>query len=80
MIKLVIEIKEQETLNLKKVKAVETNISVNEIGIMATNTEKKVSKMLQDRMNFEDKIQIENFSSVEKNDLKKELEKLLKYL
>jgi len=80
MIKLVIEIKEQETLNLKKVKAVETNISVNEIGIMATNTEKKVSKMLQDRMNFEDKIQIENFSSVEKNDLKKELEKLLKRL
>lgn len=80
MIKLVIEIKEEETLNLKNVKAVGTNISVKEIGLMATNTEKKVSKMFKDRMNFEDKIEIENFSNVEKNDLKKELEKLLKRL
>lgn len=80
MIKLVIEIKEENSIELKNIKAIGTNISIHEIGIMATKVEEKVSNMLKGKLNIDEKIQIENFSTTPKEDLKKELEKLLKRL
>lgn len=77
MIKIVLEIKEQETENFKNIKAIGCEVGCKEIGKNATITEHKVSKMLKERMGLNKKIEFVNESSKTKEDL---IEELLKNL
>lgn len=71
MVKLEITIKEINLLDFKEIPAIETEISIKEIGRKATETEKEVSNILKKRLKVDEKFQVE---------IKAELEKLLKSL
>ena len=76
MVKLEITIKEIDTLDYKEITAIGTEISIQEIGKKATKNEKEVSNILKKRLKIDEKLQIES----NKEELKEQLEKLLKSL
>ena len=76
MVKLEITIKEINSLDFKEMTAIGTEISIQEIGRKATKNEKEVSNILKKRLKIDEKFQIES----KKDELKAELEKLLKSL
>lgn len=76
MIKLEITIKEINSLDFKEMTAIGTEISIQEIGRKATENEKEVSNILKKRLKVNEKFQVET----KKDELKAELEKLLKSL
>lgn len=76
MVKLEITIKEIDSLDYKDITAIETEISIQEMGRKATNYEKEVSNILKKRLKVDEKLQIES----NKEELKEQLEKLLKSL
>ena len=76
MIKLEITIKEINSLDFKEMTAIGTEISIKEIGRKATENEKEVSNILKKRLKVNEKFQVET----KKDELKAELEKLLKSL
>ena len=76
MVRLEITIKEINSLDYKEITAIGTEISIQEIGRKATKSEKEVSNILKKRLKVDEKIQVET----KKDELKEELEKLLKSL
>ena len=76
MIKLEITIKEINSLDFSQMTAIGTEISIQEIGRKATKNEKEVSNILKKRLKIDEKFQIES----NKEELKEQLEKLLKSL
>ena len=76
MVKLEITIKEISSLDFKEMTAIGTEISIQEIGRKATKNEKEVSNILKKRLRVDEKFQIES----NKEELKEQLEKLLKSL
>lgn len=75
MIKLVLEIKEAKTKELENIKAIRTDVSIEEIGTNATKIEKEVSNIMKERLGIEEKVQFVNRSKNKKdvNELLKEL-------
>ena len=76
MVKLEITIKEIDSLDYKDITAIGTEISIQEKGREATKYEKEVSNILKKRLKVDEKLQIES----NKEELKEQLEKLLKSL
>lgn len=76
MVKLEITIKEIDSLDYKDITAIGTEISIQEMGRKATKYEKEVSNILKKRLKVDEKLQIES----NKEELKEQLEKLLKSL
>lgn len=76
MVKLEITIKEINSLDFSEMTAIGTEISIQEIGRKATKYEKEVSNILKKRLRVDEKFQVET----KKDELKAELEKLLKSL
>lgn len=76
MVKLEITIKEIDSLDYKDITAIGTEISIQEIGRKATKYEKEVSNILKKRLKVDEKLQIKS----NKEELKEQLEKLLKSL
>ena len=76
MIKLEITIKEINSLDFKEMTAIGTEVSLKEIGNHASKYEMEVSNILKKRLKIDEKIQVET----KKDELKAELEKLLKSL
>lgn len=76
MVKLEITIKEINSLDFSEMTAIGTEISIQEIGRKATKNEKEVSNILKKRLKIDEKFQIES----NKEELKEQLEKLLKSL
>ena len=76
MIKLEITIKKINSLDFKEMTAIGTEISLKEIGKNETKCEREVSDILKKRLRVDEKFQIES----KKDELKAELEKLLKSL
>ena len=76
MVRLEITIKEINSLDYKEITAIGTEISIQEIGKKATKNEKEVSNILKKRLKIDEKLQIES----NKEELKEQLEKLLKSL
>ena len=74
--KLEITIKEIDSLDYKDITAIGTEISIQEMGRKATKYEKEVSNILKKRLKVDEKLQIES----NKEELKEQLEKLLKSL
>lgn len=80
MVKLILTINEKTTLNLKDIDAIGTDISIQEIGKNATKAEIEVSGILKERLKVSEKIQIENISKKSREDLTKELIKIIRNL
>ena len=76
MIKLEITIKEINSLYFKEMTAIGTEVSLKEIGKQASKYEREVSNIFKKRLKLDEKIQVET----KKDELKAELEKLLKSL
>ena len=76
MVKLEITIKEINSLDFKEMTAIGTEISLKEIGKHASKYEREVSNILKKRLRVDEKFQIES----NKEELKEQLEKLLKSL
>ena len=76
MVRLEITIKETNSLDYKEITAIGTEISIQETGRKATKYEKEVSNILKKRLKINEKLQIES----NKEELKEQLEKLLKSL
>ena len=76
MVRLEITIKEIDTLDFKEITAIGTEISIQEIGRKETKNEKEVSNILKKRLKVDEKFQVET----KKDELREELEKLLKSL
>ena len=76
MVKLEITIKEINSLDFNEMTAIGTEISIQEIGRKPTKYEKEVSNILKKRLKINEKLQIEG----NKEELKEQLEKLLKSL
>ena len=76
MVRLEITIKEINSLDYKEITTKGTEISIQEIGRKATKNEKEVSNILKKRLKIDETFQIES----NKEELKEQLEKLLKSL
>lgn len=76
MVKLEITIKEINSLDFKEMTAIGTEVSIKEIGKHASKYEREVSNILKKRLKIDEKFQVET----KKDELKAELEKLLKSL
>ena len=76
MVRLEITIKEINSLNYKEITGIEIEVSIQEKGRKATKSEKEVSNILKKRLKVDEKIQVKT----KKDELKAELEKLLKSL
>ena len=76
MIKLEITIKEINSLDFKEMTAIGTEVSLKEIGKHASKYEREVSNILKKRLRVDEKFQVES----NKEELKEQLEKLLKSL
>ena len=63
-------------ITLKEISAIATEVSIQEIGRKATKNEKEVSNIFKKRLKVDEKFQVET----KKDELKAELEKLLKSL
>ena len=83
MIKLVIEINEEKTLKVEDFTATSCHINISEYGRNPSVHEKKISNILKDRLNVQEKIELEGNKgqiTLTKGELKRELEKILKRL
>lgn len=78
MIKLTFKIEEEKTIELKDIVASELKVSIEEIGIKATENEEKVSKRFKELINYEKQNQYINTSSKSNKDILDELLNLLK--
>lgn len=76
MVKLEITIKEINSLDFSEMTAIGTEVSIKEIGKQASKYEREVSNILKKRLKINEKLQIEG----NKEELKEQLEKLLKSL
>ena len=76
MLKLEIRIKEIESLDTKDFCVIRTKITIREIGRKATKYEKEFANILKKRLKVDEKIQNE----INEEELKEQLEKLLKSL
>ena len=76
MVRLEITIKEINSLDYKKINAIKTEISINEIGRKVTKNEKEVSNILKKRLKIDEKLQFES----ENEKIKKAIEEILKSL
>ena len=76
MVKLEITIKEINSLDFSQMTAIGTEVSLKEIGKHASKYEREVSNILKKRLRVDEKFQVET----KKDELKAELEKLLKSL
>ena len=76
MVKLEITIKEINSLDFSEMTAIGTKVSLKEIGKHASKYEREVSNILKKRLRVDEKFQVET----KKDELKAELEKLLKSL
>ena len=76
MVKLEITIKEINSLDFNEMTAIGTEVSLKEIGKHASKYEREVSNILKKRLRVDEKFQIEG----NKEELKEQLEKLLKSL
>lgn len=76
MVKLEITIKEINSLDFNEMTAIRTEVSIKEIGEHASKYEREVSNILKKRLRVDEKFQVET----KKDELKAELEKLLKSL
>ena len=76
MVKLEITIKEINSLDFKEMTAIGTEVSLKEIGKHASKYEREVSNILKKRLRVDEKFQVET----KKEELKEQLEKLLKSL
>ena len=65
---------EINSLDFKEMTAIGTEVSLKEIGKQASKYEREVSNILKKRLKLDEKIQVET----KKDELKAELEKLLK--
>ena len=63
-------------ITIKEISPIRTKVSIQEIGRKATKNEKEVSNILKKRLKVDEKLQIES----NKEELKEQLEKLLKSL
>ena len=63
-------------ITIKEMTAIGTEVSLKEIGMQASKYEREVSNILKKRLKLDEKIQVET----KKDELKAELEKLLKSL
>lgn len=79
MIKLILEIKEEERITFKNKKTIAEgfNVGIKEIGINATKGEEKASKLLLNKLNIEEKLQIYDESKKENEHLKQLIKNLL---
>ena len=76
MVKLEITIKEINSLDFKEMTAIETEISLKEIGKHASKYEREVSNILKKRLKVDEKLQFES----ENEKIKKAIEEILKSL
>ena len=76
MVKLEITIKEMNSLDFKEMTAIGTEVAIKEIVKYASKNEIEVSNILKKRLKVDEKFQVET----KKDELKEELEKLLKSL
>ena len=76
MVKLEITIKEINSLEFSEMTAIGTKVSLKEIGKHASKYEREVSNILKKRLRVDEKFQVET----KKEELKEQLEKLLKSL
>ena len=76
MIKIEITIKEINSLDFKEMTVIGTEVSLKEIGKHASKYEREVSNILKKRLKLDEKLQIVS----NKEELKEQLEKLLKSL
>lgn len=76
MVKIILEIKEEENITFKNKRTLATglNVGIKEIGINATKGENKGAELLLKKLNIEDKIQVYNESK------DKKMEELIKNL
>ena len=75
MIKINIEIKEQDCYELKNTKATGIEVTFKEIGIKASKTEKEVSKVIKERINPDHK-KVEVLDKTKQKNLDKLIELL----
>lgn len=73
MIKLTFKIEEEKTIELKDIIASELKVTVEELGIKATENEEKVSKRFKELINYEKQNQYINTSSKSNKDIIDEL-------
>ena len=73
MVKLTFKIEEEKTIELKDIVASELKVTVEEIGIKATENEEKVSKRFKELINYEKQNQYINTSSKSNKDIIDEL-------
>lgn len=73
MIKLTFKIEEEKTIELKDIIASELKVTVEEVGIKATENEEKVSKRFKELINYEKQNQYINTSSKSNKDIIDEL-------
>ena len=76
MVKLEITIKEINSLDFNEMTAIGTEVSLKEIGKHVSKYEREVSNILKKRLRVDEQFQVET----KKDELKAELEKLLKSL
>lgn len=76
MVKLEITIKEINSLDFNEMTPIGTEVSLKEIGKHASKYEREVSNILKKRLRVDEKFQVET----KKDELKEQLEKLLKSL
>ena len=76
MVRLEIIIKETNSLDYKGIAVIGTEVSLKEIEKQASKYEREVSNILKKRLRVDEKFQVET----KKDELKAELEKLLKSL
>lgn len=78
MIKLTFKIEEEKSIELKDIVASELKVTIEEIGIKATENEEKVSKRFKELINYEKQNQYINASSKSNKDILNELLNQLK--
>lgn len=80
MIKLIIEIKEEETVVFKNKKKFATglNVAVTEIGINSSKMEKKATNLLLDKLDIENKVQVYDENKKQKKHIEEYLKKLMR--
>lgn len=79
MVKIILEIKEEETVIFKNKKKFATGLNVNviQVGTNASKMEEKASKLLIDKLNIENKLQVYDESKKQNSHLERLLKNLL---
>ena len=80
MVKLILEIKEAETVTFKnrRTLAVGMNVGIKELGIDATEGEKKATEYIKGKLGIEEKIQFVNESGRKNTVLEEFIKNLMK--